>query len=283
MCDLPNSTWAHVFSFVCGDANHVSNPFVPMAAGSAILLAGNAPSKYHQLQERDLQQRKIEEDLRRMPDSTFLDVDTTSELDLSGLRDALGLESQAKQNLESQKHLVIPEVIFENDWNWGCNWDEVQEDGNDQEDQEDQDDQEDIADDIANDLGPNWMSQDVLELDPGPSGDNKGQRIRSSQGNAARNAAAVSSDGTKRIGTWTDEEKDAFVTGLNTYGRNWKDVRMLVKTRTLTQIRTHAQKFFRKVNRERQIAIERGDTEAEQEADRLLATTRSKPLPAGGI
>jgi SHAQKYF class myb-like DNA-binding protein len=248
MCDLPNSTWAHVFSFVYGDAYYVGNPFFATTAGTAKKKAENAPSKYQQERE---QQQKIEEDLRDMPDSTFLNIDTTSELDLAGLRDALGLESQARQNLESQKHL--------NDGNWSCNWDEVQED-------------------IGNDLDPNWTSQIVLELETkGPSNDNKGQRIRGSQ------AAAVSSDGTRRIGTWTDEEKAAFVTGLNTYGRNWKDVRMLIKTRTLTQIRTHAQKFFRKVNRERELAIERCDTEAEQEADRLLATTRSKPVPAGGI
>ena len=53
---------------------------------------------------------------------------------------------------------------------------------------------------------------------------------------------------TKVIGRWTEEEQGAFIQGLKSYGRNWKRVQGLVKTRTLTQIRTHAQKFFRKVS-----------------------------------
>ena len=49
------------------------------------------------------------------------------------------------------------------------------------------------------------------------------------------------------IGRWTNQEQGAFIVGLKRYGRNWKRVQRLIKTRTLTQIRTHAQKFFRKV------------------------------------
>lgn len=34
--------------------------------------------------------------------------------------------------------------------------------------------------------------------------------------------------------------------GLRIYGKNWKKIEQLVQTRTGTQIRSHAQKFFLK-------------------------------------
>jgi SHAQKYF class myb-like DNA-binding protein len=77
-----------------------------------------------------------------------------------------------------------------------------------------------------------------------------------------------------RIGAWTERERTAFVNGLGTHGRNWKEVRKLVKTRNLTQIRTHAQKFFRKVKRDRQLAINRDDKHMVEHLTQLLETTR---------
>ena len=43
-------------------------------------------------------------------------------------------------------------------------------------------------------------------------------------------------------GRWTEEEHEAFEAGLHRYGTNWKRVQEFVPTRTLIQIRTHAQK-----------------------------------------
>jgi SHAQKYF class myb-like DNA-binding protein len=48
-------------------------------------------------------------------------------------------------------------------------------------------------------------------------------------------------------GHWTQTEQEAFVTGLTEHGKDWKRIQALVKTRTLTQIRTHAQKYFKKM------------------------------------
>ena len=45
-----------------------------------------------------------------------------------------------------------------------------------------------------------------------------------------------------RTGRWTQKEHMAFLEGLNLYGRNWSKVAQLVKTRTSTQVRSHAQK-----------------------------------------
>jgi SHAQKYF class myb-like DNA-binding protein len=52
-------------------------------------------------------------------------------------------------------------------------------------------------------------------------------------------------------GRWTEEEQSAFIEGLGKYGKNWKKISQLVKTRSLTQIRTHAQKFFKKVAKDK--------------------------------
>lgn len=38
-----------------------------------------------------------------------------------------------------------------------------------------------------------------------------------------------------------------FLEGLETYGKEWKKIADMIKTRTVVQIRTHAQKYFQKV------------------------------------
>jgi SHAQKYF class myb-like DNA-binding protein len=51
----------------------------------------------------------------------------------------------------------------------------------------------------------------------------------------------------KAVGRWTFGEQAAFVRGLSLYDKDWKRIQQLVKTRSLTQIRTHAQKYFRRL------------------------------------
>merc|ERR1712178_268105 len=47
-------------------------------------------------------------------------------------------------------------------------------------------------------------------------------------------------------GHWSAEDHDKFVKAYNEYGRNWKLISSLVGTRTGIQVRTHAQKYFKK-------------------------------------
>lgn len=55
--------------------------------------------------------------------------------------------------------------------------------------------------------------------------------------------AALSNDRIrKNKGGWTREEHEAFLRGLQQYGRNWEAVAVVVPTRTVLQIRTHSQK-----------------------------------------
>eukprot|EP01039_Chlorochromonas_danica_P010357 gene10357-11467_t len=53
-------------------------------------------------------------------------------------------------------------------------------------------------------------------------------------------------------GRWTREEHQAFIKGLELYGKGWKKIAGLIKTRTVVQIRTHAQKYFLKLSKARQ-------------------------------
>ena len=45
-------------------------------------------------------------------------------------------------------------------------------------------------------------------------------------------------------GRWSNEEHIKFIEGILKYGNEWKKVQNIIKTRTSTQARSHAQKFF---------------------------------------
>ena len=50
-------------------------------------------------------------------------------------------------------------------------------------------------------------------------------------------------------GRWTLKEHLQFLEGLDKYGIKWKKINPLIKTRTVAQIRSHAQKFFLRLKR----------------------------------
>lgn len=50
-------------------------------------------------------------------------------------------------------------------------------------------------------------------------------------------------------GRWTTEEHRLFLQGLQLHNKQWKLIADLVKTRTVVQIRTHAQKYFQKLEK----------------------------------
>ena len=45
-------------------------------------------------------------------------------------------------------------------------------------------------------------------------------------------------------GRWSNEEHNKFIEGILKFGNEWKKVQNIIKTRTSTQARSHAQKFF---------------------------------------
>lgn len=57
----------------------------------------------------------------------------------------------------------------------------------------------------------------------------------------------------KSSGRWTKEEHQRFIDGVKKFGKNWKQVEEYVGTRTGAQVRSHAQKFFNKLEREQNL------------------------------
>ncbi|KAL7528336.1 hypothetical protein ACHAXR_002390, partial [Thalassiosira sp. AJA248-18] len=56
----------------------------------------------------------------------------------------------------------------------------------------------------------------------------------------------------ENTGRWTAEEHRLFLQGLEQHGKGWKKIATLIKSRTVVQIRTHAQKYFQKLAKARQ-------------------------------
>ena len=48
-------------------------------------------------------------------------------------------------------------------------------------------------------------------------------------------------------GIWTEEERDNFIKALILYDTNWKKIKTLIPSRTDTQVRSHAQKFYQRM------------------------------------
>jgi len=55
----------------------------------------------------------------------------------------------------------------------------------------------------------------------------------------------------ENTGRWTKAEHDIFLVGLKQHGKGWKQIAAMIKTRTVVQVRTHAQKYFQKLEKAR--------------------------------
>jgi len=61
-------------------------------------------------------------------------------------------------------------------------------------------------------------------------------------------------------GRWTKEEHEKFLHGINVYGKEWKKIASMIETRTVVQIRTHAQKYFQKLAKKRNQEMKHADS-----------------------
>lgn len=75
------------------------------------------------------------------------------------------------------------------------------------------------------------------------------------------------------LGRWTPEEHEAFLQGLKVFGREWKKVAERIPTRTSAQIRSHAQKYFAKIQREETIMMQDAAVAATQLASQPFNNT----------
>ena len=54
----------------------------------------------------------------------------------------------------------------------------------------------------------------------------------------------------EKTGRWTDEEHTRFLHGLELFGKKWTKVADVVGSRTTVQVRSHAQKYFQKLEKD---------------------------------
>lgn len=65
-----------------------------------------------------------------------------------------------------------------------------------------------------------------------------------------KNQQSPTHSNSKTSGRWTSEEHKKFIEALKKYGKQWKKVEEYIQTRSGAQIRSHAQKYFLKIQKE---------------------------------
>lgn len=91
--------------------------------------------------------------------------------------------------------------------------------------------------------------------------------------------SATSSNQGENTGRWTAEEHRLFLQGLEQHGKGWKKIASLIKSRTVVQIRTHAQKYFQKIAKARQNG-EEGEVSMENR-ERVVVSNSTKRRRSG--
>ena len=74
--------------------------------------------------------------------------------------------------------------------------------------------------------------------------------ITDSQINESNESESKKGDLKYNSGRWTEEEHKRFLEGILIYGNEWKKVQNVIKTRSSTQARSHAQKFFLRIKKD---------------------------------
>ena len=57
------------------------------------------------------------------------------------------------------------------------------------------------------------------------------------------------------VGRWSKEEHYIFLKGMKDYGNYWKKLEQIMKTRSKSQIRSHAQKYFIRLKKKLKVNI----------------------------
>lgn len=98
----------------------------------------------------------------------------------------------------------------------------------------------DVKEDINDDAIEKSLEPQQLSILPG-----KTQSTRNKDRKERKKSGGSNSGETKtKNGRWSLMEHVRFLEALKNYGKNWKKVEEYVATRTSTQARSHAQKFF---------------------------------------
>jgi SHAQKYF class myb-like DNA-binding protein len=105
----------------------------------------------------------------------------------------------------------------------------------------------------------------------------KGQSAITTEGVPGQAAASLAPG--ENTGRWTAEEHRLFLQGLEQHGKGWKKIASLIKSRTVVQIRTHAQKYFQKLAKARQNG-EEGDITMEGRGGNASITSNTTATAA---
>jgi SHAQKYF class myb-like DNA-binding protein len=110
-----------------------------------------------------------------------------------------------------------------------------------------------------------------------PSKGSKSKKKKSSLTSGIGSSSQCGSQG-ENTGRWTAEEHRLFLQGLELHGKGWKKIASLIKSRTVVQIRTHAQKYFQKLAKARQNGEEGDITMEGRGCAASLASSASNAL-----
>ena len=103
-----------------------------------------------------------------------------------------------------------------------------------------------IKDNNANDNNKYSLSTKVIE-----NNDFKSLYEQKQMNNISKeNENSDSNQNEYNSGRWTNEEHEKFIEGILKFGNEWKRVQSIIKTRSSTQARSHAQKFFLRMKKE---------------------------------
>jgi SHAQKYF class myb-like DNA-binding protein len=113
-------------------------------------------------------------------------------------------------------------------------------------------------------------------LSPCKSSDSADKASTSEPASASKSrgkSVSASSSSSSSMGRWCDEEHALFLKGLEKFGsHNWRGVASVVKTRTIVQVRTHAQKYFQKIGKASLSSISSG-ARSDDDDDGSVAST----------
>jgi len=131
-------------------------------------------------------------------------------------------------------------------------------------------------------VGASWQSAKSNPEDTRAEEDEENTHSSSNdEGQSPSHAGSKGGSAASTTGRWTKAEHEAFLVGLKLYGREWKKVATKIKTRTSAQIRSHAQKYFAKVAKERALEDNdehrgRGDVWLLEAVETTLAALRER-------
>lgn len=98
---------------------------------------------------------------------------------------------------------------------------------------------------INSPLESNFTEKKVIK-ENGDENDNNNSNIFLNRNYEAEN---LNNESQFHTGRWTEEEHQKFIDGILQYGNEWKKVQQVIRTRSSTQARSHAQKFFLRIKK----------------------------------